>query len=158
MNPTLKAKELINNGQITAEAIKKDTFKCRCCSDKMPTIKVLHIQRKGMSIIQTVKGKRKPFMRRQNFLQEQVDKAVSMIISYIKSNEKLLTALGGSVTKEGIAKLLEVPEHQVKITFHKLNQQGILSQPHNIPPHDSKRDFWGGNDSSWTASSYTIKT
>lgn len=158
MNPALKAKELITNGKLTAENIKKDAFKCRCCSDKMPTIKVLHIQRKGMSITQTVKGKRKHFMRRQNFLQEQVDQAVTMIISYIKSNEKLLTTLRGSVTKEGIAKLLEVPEHQVKISFHKLNQQGILSQPSHKPPHDSKRDFWGGNDSSWAASSYEIKT
>ncbi len=154
MNPVLRLQEQIKDQSVSLESI--NVIKCRCCNDKMPTIKTLRFEKNGFYAHQSYKGKRTGFLRRRNFKQDQVDQAVELLIKYIKSNSNFLKKVHGEVTKEGVAAILQVPEHQVKVSFQKLNLDGVLSQSINIPPHDSKRDFWGGNDSSWAASKYKI--
>lgn len=72
-------------------------------------------------------------------------------------------------TAEEIAAHLQVKTHFVKQVLHKLNLEGIVSQPIHKAPHDSKRDYtWGSGfrkgkcsdfknpngDSSWAADIY----
>ena len=156
MKPVLRLQEQIKNKSIHIESI--NVIKCRCCNDKMPTVKTLRFEKNGFSSTKTYKGKRTGFLRRMNFKQDQVDQAVELLIQYIKANPNFLKKVHCEVTKEGVAAILQVPEHQVKVSFQKLNLEGVISQSNNIPPHDSKRDFWfwGGNDSSWAASTYKI--
>jgi hypothetical protein len=60
------------------------------------------------------------------------------------------------ITKEGFGHKLNVPEHQIAQVFDLWNKMGFLSLKRNKAPHDSKRDRWGGNDSSWMPSTYTV--
>jgi predicted transcriptional regulator len=53
--------------------------------------------------------------------------------------------------------ILKVQTHHIRQILHKLNLEGLVSQKKNKAPHDSKRDFWGGHDSSWMPSLYTVK-
>ncbi len=160
MNPILKLKKAIKNKEINHEIL--SSFKCRHCNDSMPIIakikKQVRFSKNGsfVTMTQTIRGNRIKGLRRMNANQKDVDQAVSMFIEYIKSNENIMKSCFGKVNKESVSKILGVPEDQVKFSFQKLNQLGKLSQAINIPPHDSKRDFWGGNDSSWMGSSYKI--
>lgn len=63
---------------------------------------------------------------------------------------------GKYITAEDIATKLRAKKSMVEQCFHRLNLEGILSQGHNIPPHDSTRDrhVWGVGDSSWIATLY----
>ncbi len=132
-------------------------FKCRCCNDKMNiSEKKTVILPNGIKRTIVKKSKRQSFLRRPNAFQEKVNKAVEHLIDFLKKDEKILEKINRQITKEIVAKLLNVPEHQVKVAFHNLNLMGKLSQGVNKPPHDSKRDFWGRHDSSWIATKYTI--
>lgn len=62
-----------------------------------------------------------------------------------------------SVTAEDIAFQLNVKPHFVKQVLQQLNVEGIVYQKRNVVPHDSKRDLWGGTDSSWAASRYYFR-
>ncbi len=132
-------------------------FKCRCCNDKMPIKeKKFFTALTGIKTTIIKKAKRKPFLRRSNCSQEKLDKHIEILIDTIKNDNYTLEKINKKVTKEMVAKIFDVPEHQVKISFHKLNLLGKLSRGSNIPPHDSRRDFWGGSDSSWLPTQYTI--
>ncbi len=140
-------KSNLNNGKIL----------CRCCNDRMPiAYKKTIVTKTGVKIKQIVKAKRKPTLRRANANQEKVSNVVEFLVDLIKKDTDLSENIHNTITKESVAKIMNVPEHQVRIAFHKLNLIGKLSQGVNVPPHDSKRDFWGGHDSSWSATQYTI--
>ena len=48
MNPVLRLQEQIKNKSITIESI--NVIKCRCCNDKMPTVKTLRFEKNGFSV------------------------------------------------------------------------------------------------------------
>lgn len=140
-------KSNLNNGKIL----------CRCCNDPMPIgYKKTIVTKDGVKTKQIVRAKRKHTLRRANANQEKVNHAVEFLVDLIKKDTELSESIHNTITKEAVAKIMNVPEHQVRIAFHKLNLIGKLSQGVNIPPHDSMRDFWGGNDSSWSATQYKI--
>lgn len=61
------------------------------------------------------------------------------------------------VTKERIAEDLKVKVCLVEKALQELNIEGLVSQPRHKPPHDCKRDrFGGGGDYSWQADTYEI--
>ncbi len=132
-------------------------IKCRCCNDRMPIKKrTFFTNLNGLKITTVKKYKRKSLLRRPNFPQEKLDKSIEVLIDLIKKENSNLGKINQKITKEFVAEIFNVPEHQVKVSFHKLNLMGKLSRGSNLPPHDSKRDFWGGNDSSWIPTQYTI--
>jgi len=83
------------------------------------------------------------------------DKLYQLVKEYvlnIKLKKKTITA-------EEVAEKLQVKKHYITQIFMKLNQEGILSQAHNYPPHDCRRamSVWDwGSDNSWKASEYSI--
>lgn len=61
------------------------------------------------------------------------------------------------LSKENIARELQVKECQVEQVFHILNREGKISQPIHHAPHDSQRDpngFWG--EMGWAGDLYKI--
>lgn len=60
---------------------------------------------------------------------------------------------------EKIAEHFQVKTHRIIKIFMKLNQEGIISQAYNNPPHDCRRATtmmdWG-MDNSWMATRYYI--
>lgn len=62
--------------------------------------------------------------------------------------------------KEEIAKYLKIKTHLVEQVLHKMNLEGIVSQPTHKAPHDSNRDPWayGNGDSAWMGDIYYIRT
>ena len=60
---------------------------------------------------------------------------------------------------EEIAGYLKVKIHFVTQALHKLNLEGIVSQPTHKAPHDSNRDPWtrGNGDSAWMGDIYYIR-
>ena len=65
-----------------------------------------------------------------------------------------------SVFAEKVAEKFQVKKHEIKNIFKKLNQEGLLSQSSNYPPHDCRRSIsaWDhGGDNSWLASVYYIR-
>jgi len=85
------------------------------------------------------------------------DKLYSMVKEHILQLRILNKT---TVTAEKIAERFQVKKHEITQIFAKLNQEGILSQAHNHPPHDCRRatsfiDY--GNDNSWGASRYNIR-
>ncbi len=67
--------------------------------------------------------------------------------------------LKSNIKVEFFAEKFKVKIPQMKKIFKLLNQKGLLSQAHNVPPHDSKRYRYtfGRGDSSWSASTYNIR-
>jgi hypothetical protein len=65
----------------------------------------------------------------------------------------------GFFWKEEIAKYLKVKTSLVEQVLHKMNLEGLVSQPVHHAPHDSNRDPWshGGRDSSWMGDIYYIR-
>lgn len=62
------------------------------------------------------------------------------------------------VTAEELAEMFKVRIHQIKSIMLIMNQEGLVYQRENRPPHDSKREYRGeGNDSSWMASIYEFR-
>ncbi len=152
----MKSFEYIKS-QLEISNLNVGKFLCRCCNDSMPiAYKKTIVTKNGVKIQQAIKAKRKPILRRANANQEKVNQAVDFLVDLIKKDSRISENIHHTITKEAVAKIINVPEHQVRIAFHKLNLIGKLSQGVNVPPHDSKRDFWGGNDSSWSATKYTI--
>ena len=63
------------------------------------------------------------------------------------------------ICAEKVAEHFQVKKHEIKEVFKKLNQEGILSQGENSPPHDCRRaTTWmdAGSDDSWKATAYRI--
>lgn len=109
------------------------TFSCRHCNKKP----------KG-------RGKRLPPTYKRMSDEKLYQMVLDEFSKYKKANKLV-------VTVEKIAKMCQVKVYRVEQIFMKLNQEGILSQAHNAPPHDCKREKGSFcNDSSWCASSYTI--
>lgn len=63
------------------------------------------------------------------------------------------------ICAEKVAEYFQVKKHEIKEYFKKLNQEGILSQGENKPPHDCRRSTswidWGYDDS-WKATVYRV--
>lgn len=75
----------------------------------------------------------------------QVKTEVLKIIEKIMADDSLRKCL----TKEDVARYLQVKECQVEQVFMELNREGILSQPVHHAPHDSQRDPWGFYGNNW---------
>jgi ribosomal protein S25 len=109
------------------------TFSCRHCKAKP-----------------SGRGKRPRPTYKRTSDEKLYQRVLDQIYKYKKENKMV-------VTVEKIARICQVKVHRVKKLFMKLNQEGILSQAHNAPPHDCKRDRYSFcHDSSWCASTYTI--
>jgi hypothetical protein len=60
------------------------------------------------------------------------------------------------IIAEDIAYQLNVKVHFVTQIFHKLNVEGVLSQPVGRPPHDTNRDAFTGGFGGWSPNWYKI--
>lgn len=58
------------------------------------------------------------------------------------------------ITKEDMARALHARESQIEQVFMILNRKGILRQPQHRAPHDSNRDPWGYDNSTWQGDFY----
>lgn len=93
--------------------------------------------------------KRKIKKRKNSWIKEEV---LKIIEERIKEDKYLF------LTKEDIARKLEVKECQVEQVFMELNREGILSQAIHKAPHDSKRDPWGFDcNYFWNGDIYRIR-
>lgn len=71
-----------------------------------------------------------------------IKKEVLKII-HEKNSKKTKTYKDTILTKENVARILQVKESQVQQVFMELNREGVLYQPIHHAPHDSQRDPWG---------------
>lgn len=63
-----------------------------------------------------------------------------------------------SFTAERLASFLDADLATVKLALHRLNIEGLVTQPSKSIPHDSNRDpqLWGNGFSGWTANVYHL--
>jgi hypothetical protein len=83
------------------------------------------------------------------------EKLYLLVKAYILNLDKEDT-----IFAEDVANLFQVKKHEIKEVFKKLNQDGILSQGSNRPPHDGQRNrsmIGWGFDNSWIATRYHIR-
>jgi len=87
---------------------------------------------------------------------EQVTEYTKEFISTLEDRSRRNEYWKRFVTAEEISGHYKVRTHLVEQALHKLNLEGIVSKGLNSPPHDSRRDGWYGDDSSWSATRYMV--
>jgi len=100
-------------------------------------------------ILEITKKREKRKEKEKEINQKRIKEGKSPYMSVFIFNDSAVYA-------ENIAKHFQVKTHEVKKVFKKLNQEGILSQGKNSPPHDSRRERGWGHDNSWRATIYYI--
>lgn len=132
--------DFLNRNSTTYKRMKKENPSNVYWRKKKPEVKQINGKLKQNISHKSLKRKIK---RRSNLQIKQ------MILEIIKdAKEKNLIYL----TKEDIARCLQVKEKQVEQVFMELNREGILSQAIHHAPHDSNRDPWGFDGNKWWAS------
>lgn len=105
-------------------------------------------------------GKRPRTLRRANA--KNVDVLCDQVVEHIRRGiaQRLLADAPGSrsVTREAIARYLDVPEHQVEQVFQRLVRNGKLSRAANEGAHDSTRAwFFAGPFSGWAPTYWELR-
>ena len=97
--------------------------------------------------------KRKIKKRTNAWIKEEVLKIINEQIANIDKNYS-----NSFLTKENIARKLQVKECQVEQVFMELNREGVLNQPVHHAPHDTQRDPWGfAGNMGWASDIYYIR-
>ena len=81
---------------------------------------------------------------------KQIEVEILKIIEFAKTKDCTW------LTKEDVARYLQVKECQVEQVFMKLNREGILGQAEHRAPHDSCRDPYGFDSHEWMSDHYRI--
>lgn len=100
------------------------------------------------------KGKR----RRVFFVRHDKKDAYGAILAIVLAEQAKPAKDRKRLTREELAVSLGIHSSFVHHALMRLNQEGLINQRQNRPPHDSTRDLGNSvGDSAWCASTYSIR-